>query len=143
MRRVPWVQSLKATTAKEPRNLDSEHAKCGGVQQNKEHDSVLDFLEQMRMHAHTRDNVRGGFWHRREIGGKRCAQMLHPIRMKLRTVTHWPRPGGVVVLRFAKSSARGHLSCEIISRLALWRKFDKFNFPVASRCDLEKCPLQT
>jgi hypothetical protein len=63
--------------------------------------------------------------------------------MKLRTVT--PEEGlgvleGILVL---KSSARGHLSCEIISRLALWRKFDKFNFPVASRCDLEKCPLQT
>ena len=80
------------------------------------------------MHAHTRDNVRVGFRHRREIGGKRCDQMLHPIRMKLRTVTHRPRLGGVAEPRFRISSARGHLSCEFFSRLALWRKIPLFNF---------------
>ena len=74
---------------------------------------------------------------------KVCGQTACTIVTKLRTVTQGVGPGVIGGILVLESSARGHLSCEIISRLALWRKFDKFNFPEASRSDLEKCPLQT
>ena len=81
------------------------------------------------MHAHTRDNVRVGFRHRRENWPTACAQTVYPIRMKLRTVTHRPRPGVIAEPHFQISSARGHLSGENFSRLGLWRKYGTFNFP--------------
>ena len=61
------------------------------------------------MHAHIRENVRAGFRHRRKNCKTLVAQTVYPIRMKLRTVTQWPRPGVIAEPDFQKSSARGHL----------------------------------
>ena len=83
----------------------------------------------MRTHAHTRDNVRAGFRHRRENGKTLGAQTTYPIRMKLRTVTHRSRPGGLAEPLFQISSARGHFVGDDFSLFALWRKIEPFDFP--------------
>ena len=127
MRRVVWVQTTTATTAKRARNLDSDHAKCRGVQQTRSKTPFQTFwgyVRRARIKIHFHPSHLTG----PKIGGKPHAQTVQDIVTKLGTATHWPRPGVIAEPEFQNSSARGHFVGENFSHFALWRKILPIEF---------------